>query len=352
MAGVDEYTELLLHMDGVDDAQVFDDSSPNDFTITAVGNAKTENTQKKFGDTSGYFDGVGDYLSVPDSDFWYFDGDFTIDFWIRSDGSFGDNGIYGTSEGGGASKKMSLYLDSITGGSLTIHKNGPGGSFNVSWAWNPSDDTWYHVAIVRNGNSWYLFVDGVQTGGTQTQAGAFENVASTFRVGADGEGWKSFKGYIDEFRVSKGIARWTSNFTPPTAAYAVEYELTAEGGSYVITGADALLYTGYKITAGGGSYTLSGSAASLRKESKLAAGAGSYAITGQPVTIYRQCTLVVEGGVYAISGLAALLSHIVVSINLASPVALEIEEDSEIAQEIEFASSIANEINLNSVLRK
>ena len=59
-------------MDGVDDAQVFVDSSLSEHEITAHGNAKTEDTEKKFGPTSGYFDGTGDYLSALDSDDWYF----------------------------------------------------------------------------------------------------------------------------------------------------------------------------------------------------------------------------------------------------------------------------------------
>jgi len=215
-SGTDSYIKLLLHMD---DTGLSDNSDYN-HTTTLNGTTARSATQSKFGGYSAYFPGdTGSYLSLADNDDWYFDGDFTIDFWIRSDGTFGDNGIFGTSEGGGGSKKMGCYLDSISGGSLAIHKNGPAGSFNILWAWNPSDDTWYHVAIVRNGSSWYLFVNGVQTGGTQTQAASFENVTSDFRIGTDGEAWKYFKGFIDEFRISKGIARWTSNFTPPGGSY-------------------------------------------------------------------------------------------------------------------------------------
>jgi hypothetical protein len=76
IGGIDEYTVLMLHMDGTDDAQVFTDSGGGancPHTVSAIGSAKTENTQKKFGDTSGYLDGTtGAYLSVPDSADWNF----------------------------------------------------------------------------------------------------------------------------------------------------------------------------------------------------------------------------------------------------------------------------------------
>ena len=90
----------------------------------------------------------------------------------------------------------------------------PAGSpYNIFFSWSPSNDTWYHTALVREGDSWKFFVDGQQTGGTQTQSAAFQDIGGTFRFGQDGEAWRKFNGYLDEIRVSKGIARWTSNFT-------------------------------------------------------------------------------------------------------------------------------------------
>ena len=80
-------TKLLLHLDGTDNSTTdadFIDSSASSHTVTQEGDAKLENTEKQFGETSAYFDGTGDYLSVPDSDDWEFgSGDFTIDFWVN-----------------------------------------------------------------------------------------------------------------------------------------------------------------------------------------------------------------------------------------------------------------------------
>ena len=225
MPGIDEYTKLMLHMN---DAGL-SDSSVNDYATTLMGATTRSAVYSKFGEYSAYFPGsTNSYLSVVDSDDWNFGaGDFTIDFWIKSDGGFGDNGLFGTSQGGGGQTKMGCYLDSISSGYLTIHRNGTT-SFNISWAWSPADNTEYHVAIVRNGSSWYLFVNGVQTGGTQTQSQGFQDVSSDLRIGTDGEGWKAFKGWIDEFRISKGIARWVSNFTLPTEEYSQNQVMMAD----------------------------------------------------------------------------------------------------------------------------
>ena len=87
---MDEETVLLLHLDGTDNSTTdadFVDSSRAGHAVTQEGNAKLENTEKKFGDTSAYFDGSGDYLKFSDSSDWDFGtGDFTVDFWIRDGG--------------------------------------------------------------------------------------------------------------------------------------------------------------------------------------------------------------------------------------------------------------------------
>jgi hypothetical protein len=92
-------------------------------------------------------------------------------------------------------------------------------AISISNAWNPADATWYHVAIVKNGTSYLMFINGTQIGTTQTSTGVFQDVAAVMRIGLSGTS-NYLNGWIDEFRVSKGIARWTANFTPPTAEYA------------------------------------------------------------------------------------------------------------------------------------
>ena len=194
-------------------------SYPTAKAITANGNAQVDTAQSKFGGASGLFDGTGDYLSTPDSADWFFNtGAFTIDFPVRFQALPG-TGAY-----------MSLwvqYQDSSNYHALLIHEssgayywyyilyvNGSAvATFNV--AATTAVNTWYHIALVRSGTTFTLYKDGTGIG-TDTDAGAVPDLSAVFTVA---DGTYSLNGWIDEFRVSKGVARWTSNFTPPAYRY-------------------------------------------------------------------------------------------------------------------------------------
>lgn len=210
MPGIDSYTKLMLHMDGADGSTTFTDSSLSPKTPTAT-SALIKTDQYVFGGASGYFSAA--HVSVADSDDWDFGtGDYTIDFRVRCSnwatghrcmmelGAYGSNGI---------------LIQRNTTGSLFY---GQSGSL-PSKAWSPSNDTWYHMAFVRQGRYVYWYIDGVlfhtfDFGSTQNLSAGTNGV----RIG-NGFGGNNFLGWIDEFRISKGIARWTTNFTPPTSAY-------------------------------------------------------------------------------------------------------------------------------------
>ena len=222
MSGIDGFTKLMLHMNGVDASTTFTDDSNSPHSPVANGNAQIDTAQSVFGGASGLFDGSGDYVSVPDSDDWYFDGDFAIDFRIRWNGVLA-TGIMGHSNGGGGVPKWALYwnIGSLgMGNAIGIHLST--GSDVVFDTWIPTTLTWYHVAITRDGNNFRLFVDGTQIGATKVSSITFpDNVTTGLRIGTDGEGWQQFNGWIDELRISKGDSRWTSNFTPPSSEYVV-----------------------------------------------------------------------------------------------------------------------------------
>lgn len=210
MAGIDAYTMLMLHCDGTDTSTTFTDSSTNQVakTQTANGNAQIDTAQSKFGGASGLFDGTGDYLTTPDSaDFNYGTGDFTIDFWVRFNTRTGDDTFYDRN----ATVRILL---GIFGGNLYFYIGG----VVLSNAWTPSLATWYHVAFVRSGTSCWTFVDGTIFGGPATNSSNITGAATLF-IGANLEAGDGFDGWFDELRISKGIARWTANFTPPTEAY-------------------------------------------------------------------------------------------------------------------------------------
>jgi len=226
IGGIDAYTVLMLHMDGTDDAQVFTDSSANEHTVTPVGDTKTENTQKKFGVTSGYFDGTGDYLTIPDSDDWHFGTlDFTVDFWIYF--YYTNNtaypGFFQQRENADNLQKFMYYR---TDNELyySVRKNGVAYSFfSGDNTFEPQTHTWYHIALVLNNETAYFYVDGIFIGSDNTPSYDVSNYSGPMHIGRitnnAATSTYNIQGYIDEFRISKGIARWTTNFTPPVVPY-------------------------------------------------------------------------------------------------------------------------------------
>ncbi len=148
IAETDSYTKLLLHMDGTDDAQVFVDSSEFNHTVTAAGNAKTENTEKKFGVTSGYFDGLNTtYLTSAYSNDWDLStGNFTIDMWVYPTADSAYQGFIGNADHPNLSGWI-FGLDSSSRLVLFCNRT----SILVTSTAAVSTNEWTHVAIVRTG---------------------------------------------------------------------------------------------------------------------------------------------------------------------------------------------------------
>jgi hypothetical protein len=96
-----------------------------------------------------------------------------------------------------------------------------GGAYQITSGDALSANTWYHVALCKSGSSTKMFIDGTQTGSTYTDNNTYINSGRT-QLGAEvsfGSGVAEFfNGYIDEIRVSH-MARYTANFSPPTAAF-------------------------------------------------------------------------------------------------------------------------------------
>lgn len=212
----DSYTKLVSSFDGADAATAYTD--PIAGAATFVGTAQLDTAQKKFGTASLYVDGETDYITYPDSDDWNFGtGNFTIDFWVRYNATGSqylyhqytdiDNQIYIYTNGSG------YYIQFKDGGTIRGYY---GCSATIA------TDTWYHLAFVRSGTTGYIFINGVSqtvTAYTAYGSNTMSNIASILAIGGTLNGSEHFNGWIDEVRISKGIARWTSNFTPPTAAY-------------------------------------------------------------------------------------------------------------------------------------
>ena len=222
IGGIDSYTKLMLHMDDTG----LTDSSFSDHTPTLNGDVVRSASQSKFEGYSGYFDGDTDYISFANhSDFDFGSGDFTIDTWIYPLSIAAGGNILLTKNNVVGWRPFELMIE-VQGAGIKFKAFASDGS---DWDINLSSseltlNQWYHVAFVRSGSDFYLFINGTQED-TGSWAGSLMVTSVPIYVGGHlyystgvfNIDW--FDGYIDELRVSKGIARWTSNFTPETGPY-------------------------------------------------------------------------------------------------------------------------------------
>jgi hypothetical protein len=201
----------------------FKDNSSNDFTITRNGDARISSrgpfTETQTSDNAMYFDGTGDYLQLKDNpEFVFGTGAFTIEGWIylTSTGIF--RHIYDqrpTSTDGDYPTlriNVSNEMEYVAGGTSRITSS------------VLSQSTWYHFALARSGTSTKLFIDGTQAGSTYTDSTNY--LCGTNRPFVGGSGYHVttllFQGFIDDLRITKGVARYTTTFTPPTSTYTLK----------------------------------------------------------------------------------------------------------------------------------
>jgi hypothetical protein len=218
--GVDPNTVLLIHGDGTDSSTNIVDSSfitPKQVTVTG---AQIKTAQSKFGGSSVLFNGTSNYLTIPDSTDWDIWGaDATVDCWAYFT-SFSTGAQQTIIAQQAAGLQYSLWVGNL-GTQLSIQLYHGGSSRAYYYASCAlSLNTWYHLAFVRAGSNCYLFLDGTSLSVTaSTPWGTITDQAAALTVGNSAVDGQYFAGYIDELRISKGIARWTSGFTPPTIAY-------------------------------------------------------------------------------------------------------------------------------------
>lgn len=213
---------LALPMDGANNGTTFTDESAtikgsgSAKTVTVYGDTKTSTTQFKYYGSSGYFDGAGDYLTVPaSSDFDFGTGDFTVEFWMYRTAV----GNYATiiSHNYGTNPNFLLQTSTSLGQRWKLYLSGI--SVSITEGSDHSLNTWHHYAIVRNGggsNNVVIYRDGssVATGSFTNNVG---NATADYSIGGRGNGTLPFAGYIQDFRVYKGVAKYTATFNPPNS---------------------------------------------------------------------------------------------------------------------------------------
>ena len=223
--GNDGYTKVLLHGDGTDTSTTITDSNVGGsaHAWTARGNAQIDTADSKFGGASILYDGTGDWVDTPDhADYTLGTSNFTVDLWFNWNGGTGVRGfLAGQGSSGGAVADGSFIIEHQTTDKIRVGVCESTTLFAVISTTSISTTGWHHVALVRTGNVLRLFLDGVQEGGDVAFTGTVNDSTEVLSVGAWGAlATITMNGWIDEFRLSVGIARWTENVTPPTSAYA------------------------------------------------------------------------------------------------------------------------------------
>jgi len=193
-------------------AGIFDSTAKN--VLETVGNAQVSTTQAKWDTTSMYFDGTGDYLLVPYNKRQDItQGDFTIEGWFYRGATGVEHNI--------------INNRFTTGGCLWRINSGNTVSFTllgqstITSTGTISANTWTHIAVTRSGANVRIFINGTIDGSSSTYA---NGTASTtvLRIGSDENLTNVFNGYMDDLRITNGYARYTANFTAPTAAFPLQ----------------------------------------------------------------------------------------------------------------------------------
>jgi len=200
-------TSLLLNYTN---GAIFDNAMMND--LETIGNAQISTSVVKYGTGSMYFDGTGDGLfarSTPDSAFGT--GDLTVEFWLYLASTL--------------NTFAKVVMMGTTGNCFTIEAQGTANFLNLtnktSTVYVTSNTalttgTWIHVAATRASGTLRLFQNGTQVGSAANTVD-FPNAGGIY-IGRSDSG-QEMNGYIDDLRITKGYARYTTTFTPPTAAF-------------------------------------------------------------------------------------------------------------------------------------
>ena len=205
-----EKVVLLLHFAGVNGSTTFNDSSTSAKTATVNGNAKISTAQSKFGGSSAFFDGSDDdltYASV--ADFGFGLGDWTWEAFVLRQNS--DCALFDNRVSGSDTASLVAYV------SATGYLSWYDGSTKISTTNLIAASEWVHVAYCRKDGLLSMFVGGALTRSDPKTSDM--GSARPMRIGRDVVNNADFMGYLAEVRITRGVARYTANFTPPAEPF-------------------------------------------------------------------------------------------------------------------------------------
>ena len=222
----DTDTVLMMHCDGDDEASVFTDESTSNHTVVSagLGSAVTDSAGPKFGTGACrvWNQVTSSRIESDDSADWDLGtGSFTLDFWFMTTNS--TKSVQRILEHGDSSTNQWLLQYATTSGGIIQFISRTGSSIKItrSAVFVPLNDTWYHIAMTRNVNSVRFFINGLRKGAVGTETVTVDDNSGHLLVGVQDGGTSGLLyGWLDEIRIVKGLAVWsTANFTPATSAY-------------------------------------------------------------------------------------------------------------------------------------
>jgi len=204
-------TQLLLN--GTN-AGIFDNTTVNN--LETIGSAQVSTSVVKYGTGSISFNGLNSIVYEPSNIVYgYGTGDFTIEFWVRLNSTSTQTIFSNITLASGLSVAPHIYYQNAS--SIRYYVNGAdritGSALNIN--------QWYHIAVCRSGTSTKMFIDGVQAGSTYTDTNNYgsSNPLILGDYASPPTQASLLNGYLDDIRVTRGVARYTANFTPPAAAF-------------------------------------------------------------------------------------------------------------------------------------
>lgn len=229
MAGNDQYTTILLHMDGgTGDANFINEGVAGTMSFTRAGSPLPVNSpaNAKFGSAGGKFVGTGELVGTNGlADITFGTGDFTIDTWFKFDSNFlPEEDRFYLYRGISAYPHAEWY---IYGYDNKLWLEWDYATYEMSSSGDAAPNTWYHAAVVRNGTTIKMFLNG-NVKGSVTIGTDSMNIPTRMEIGCSVDTLTA-NVFLDEYRVSKGIARWTDTFPPPTSAYTTVVEVDIVG---------------------------------------------------------------------------------------------------------------------------
>ncbi len=209
--------KLLCHFDGANGQTTTVDSSGAAHAITSYASTSLSTAQAKFGTSSSPSSGTSRWYTADSADWAFGSGQFTIDAFVYFSNAPGSN-TCGVVTQWISNGNLGFFFG-VVGGALNFYYSTNGSDNpNVGAAWTPALNTWYHIAVDRDAsNVLRVYLNGAVWASATVSAALYDS--SSILDIAGNSATTGISGYVDEVRITKGVARYAGAFTPPTAAF-------------------------------------------------------------------------------------------------------------------------------------